>query len=191
MKSVAKSQPAKEVGGLLYGHLKTILCFEFLVNIRLFARGFLSNQKNNFCCLAGRACVDNAETQPLHDISTAPVPVSESEAVTASPDVPSSQRRAKYQNIKKDGDETVEFGATVTTPSATTGKAESEKKVNTPNPGKEKEIFTDAEDEVESGLGMLTMMTLTKRILEHWMNVTHCFCLTQLTVLLGPHFSLP
>ena len=116
-----------------------------------------------FCFLAGRACLDNAETQPLHDISTAPVPSPESEAVTASPDLSSSQRRAHYQNIKGMGEETVEYGASGTTSSAMTGKAESEKKVNTSKPGMEKENFTDAEDEVMSDLGRLTGMSLTKK----------------------------
>lgn len=145
-----------------------------------------------FCFWAGRACLDNAETQPLHDISTAPVPSPESEAVTASPDMSSSQRRAHYQNLKGMGEETVEFGASGTTSSAMTGKAESEKKVNTSKPGMEKENFTDAEDEVMSDLGRLTGMSLTKkwqlnmvwmwRIVFVWLNLLFCW---------GHTFSLP
>ena len=138
-----------------------MICFEFW-SIYICCT-WLSILSIYFCFLAGRACLDNAETQPLHDISTAPVPSPESEAVTASPALSSSQRRAHYQNIKGMGEETVEYGASGTTSSAMTGKAESEKKVNTSKPGMEKENFTDAEDEVMSDLGRLTGMSLTKK----------------------------
>ena len=83
-----------------------MICFEFW-SIYICCT-WLSILSIYFCFLAGRACLDNAETQPLHDISTAPVPSPESEAVTASPDLSSSQRRAHYQNIKGMGEETVE-----------------------------------------------------------------------------------
>ena len=115
----------------------------------------------NWFDMAGRhlPCQDFVETLPLDDIYAHPVPAPPPEPATVSPNISPEERRNKYQNVWKCGEETIELGSTPE-PSQPTGTSDKNDKETVEKDSKTKpkvkeqeEKFTDTEDEVGALMG--------------------------------------
>ena len=196
MESMAKLAPAKEVEGLLFGHLKIIydmicmICFEFLVNIHLLHVVFYLI---HLLLLLGRTrmfgqCRNPATARYQHSTRA----IAREWSCYSIPRYVFISKTCTLSELERNGwgDRWI-WGQWYHI-------QRNDRKSWVREEGKHLEAW-HGEGEFHGcwgwgheWFGKVNRDEFDKEMtIEHGMNVTHCFCLTQPTVLLGPHFFTP